>query len=113
MATLTVEPVKTASSSVVNEDVFSKDTVSKDVIREALRDAKDSGAAYILDDDETYVLLSKGEYNDRMNEAVLVGIADERLSHLDRSQLIPAEEVYREMGITDEDLEGWEDIELE
>lgn len=113
MATLTVEPIKTASSSVVNEDVFSRDTVSKDVIREALRDAKDSGVSYLLDDDETYVVLSKEGYNDVVNEAILIGIAGERLNHFDPSKLISQEEMDRRLGITQEELDAMPEVELE
>ena len=43
----------------------------------------------------------------------LMAVAQERLSHFDRSKLIPAEEIYREFGITQEDIESWEDVELE
>ena len=57
--------------------------------------------------------MSPEEYSDKFNEAILVGIAKERLNHFDPSKLIPAEEVYKELGITEEDIDGWEDVELE
>ena len=40
-------------------------------------------------------------------------LAHERMANFDRSKLIPAEEVYKELGITEEDLEGWEEVEIE
>lgn len=43
----------------------------------------------------------------------LMAVAEERLNHFDRSKLISQEEIDREFGIKPEDLEGWEDIELE
>lgn len=43
----------------------------------------------------------------------LIAIADERMSHFDMSRTITQEEMDRRLGITDADLEGWEDIELE
>lgn len=57
---------------------------------------------------ETYIRMS-GEFYDRGAMAV----AGERLNHIDRSILIPAEEVYKELGITQEDIDSWEDVELE
>lgn len=108
MATLTAEPVKTATSS---------GAVSKDELREtfieALRNAKDSGSSYFLDDDETYMLLSKEGYNDVVNEAILIGVADERLRHFDPSKLIPAEEFYKEFGITQEEIDAMPEVEIE
>ena len=103
MATLLAEPAKTASVSAFNEDI----------LRDALRDAKNSGIAQLVADDDEFILMSRDEYNDRMNEAVLIGIADERLSNLDMSKLIPAEEVYRELGITQEELDAMPEVELE
>ena len=103
MATLLAEPAKTASVSAFNEDI----------LRDALRDAKNSGIAQLVADDDEFILMSRDEYNDRMNEAVLIGIADERLSHLDLSKLISQEEFDKRFGITEEDLEGWEEVELE
>ncbi len=43
----------------------------------------------------------------------LIAIADERMSHFDMSQTITQEEMDRRLGITEADLVGWEDIELE
>ncbi len=91
---------KTVPFSTFNEDVLSE--------------VKNSGAAYLVDSDgEEYVLMSKEEYNDRINEAVLIGVADERLSHFDPSKLIPAEEFYKEFGITQEEIDAMPEVELE
>ena len=43
----------------------------------------------------------------------LLRMATERLSHMDPSTLVNAEEVYAELGITEEDLESCEDVEFE
>ncbi len=43
----------------------------------------------------------------------LIAIADEKMSHFDLSRTIIQEEIDRRLGITEADLEGWEDIELE
>lgn len=81
---------------------------------EIFAEVRRSGAKIVMNDDlEECVLMSPEEYNDKFNEAVLMGIAEERLKHFDRSKLISQEEFDRMFGITPEDLEGWEDIELE
>lgn len=39
--------------------------------------------------------------------------ASKRMDNFDESQLIPIEEVMKESGFTEKDLEGWENIEFE
>ena len=51
--------------------------------------------------------------SDDYNEIALLAVAEDRLKHFDMSNLIPAEEVYKEFGITQEDIDSWENIELE
>lgn len=43
----------------------------------------------------------------------LIAIADERMSHFDMSKTIPAEEVYRKLGITQEEIDAMPEVELE
>lgn len=43
----------------------------------------------------------------------LIAIADERMSHFDMSKTIPAEEVYRKLGITQEMIDAMPEVELE
>ena len=50
---------------------------------------------------------------DAINDAELLASATERMAHLDKSELISNDELMREIGITDADLEGFESIELE
>ena len=82
---------------------------------EIFAEVRHSGTKLVInsDDSTACVLMSPEEYSDKFNEAILVGIAKERLNHFDPSTLIPAEEVYKELGITEEDIDGWEDVELE
>ncbi|MBQ4469197.1 MAG: hypothetical protein II917_03555 [Synergistaceae bacterium] len=51
--------------------------------------------------------------SDDYNEIALLAIAEDILKHFDESKLISQEEMDRRLGITPEDLEGWENIELE
>ena len=71
-------------------------------------DERDDSAVCILMTPEDYMRMS-----DDYNEIALLAIAEERLKHFDESKLISQEEMDRRLGITPEDLEGWEDIELE
>ena len=68
----------------------------------------DDSAVCIIMKPEDYIRMS-GEYYD----TGLMAVAGERLNHIDRSRLISQEEFDRRFGITEEDLKGWEDIELE
>ena len=68
----------------------------------------DDSAVCIIMRPEDYVRMS-GEFYDTKT----MSVAEERFNHIDRSMLIPAEEVYKELGITQEDIDSWEDVELE
>ena len=69
------------------------------------------------DDDSAVCILMKPEDYMRMSgdfyDVGSMRVAEERLNHIDRSRLVSEEEFDRIFGITEEDLEGWEDIELE
>ena len=61
-------------------------------------------------------LLSPEEYvrlMDEVNDAKLEAIAAERLARYDPKTLVSQEEMMRELGLTEKDLEGWEDVEIE
>lgn len=62
------------------------------------------------------VLLSPAEYvriMDELNDAHLLAVAAERMEHYDPSTAIPAEDVQKELGITDEELNDYDEVELE
>lgn len=62
------------------------------------------------------VLLSPDEYMrliDELNDARLLALANERMSHYDSSTVIAADKVYKELGIASEDLEGFDEVEIE
>ena len=62
------------------------------------------------------VLLSPEEYvrlMDEVNDARLLEIAVARMQNYDPETAIPAEEVYRNLGITEEDLAGSDEVEIE
>ena len=82
---------------------------------EIFGEVRRSGTRLVVNDDDSAacILMSPEEYSDKFNEAVLIGIARERMKHFDRSRLVSQEEFDRRFGITEKDLEGWEEIELE
>lgn len=62
------------------------------------------------------VLLSPEEYTrmvDEINDAKLLNLANERMKSSDLSQAVPAEDVYRRLGITESDFADYEDVEIE
>ena len=69
------------------------------------------------DDDSAVCILMKPEDYMRMSgdfyDVGSMRVAEERLKHIDRSILIPAEEVYREFGITQEMIDAMPEVELE
>ena len=50
---------------------------------------------------------------DEVNDARLLMMACERLQRLDASALIPEEQVWRELGLTQEELDAAGEVELE
>lgn len=62
------------------------------------------------------VLLSPEEYlrlMDEVNDARLLAAANERMANYNPVNSIPAEDVYRELGITDEDIASCGEVEIE
>lgn len=62
------------------------------------------------------VLLSPEEYvhlMDEVNDARLLAMVSERMSHLNLSTTISGEEMNRRFGVTDSDLEGFDEVEIE
>lgn len=86
---------------------------------EVFADVQRFGAMVLKQDGITQcVMVSPEKYvamSDAYNDMKLLEMAEERLHkwNLGISKLIPGEEFDRKFGITEKDLEGWEDIELE
>ena len=62
------------------------------------------------------VLLSPKEYTDlidELNDAHLLVIANQRLQNFDSSNLISQDEVYKRLGIKEEDLDDYDQVEFE
>lgn len=50
---------------------------------------------------------------DEVNDAKLLALASERMAMADSSQFIPAERLYEELGITQDDLDTVGDVDIE
>jgi PHD/YefM family antitoxin component YafN of YafNO toxin-antitoxin module len=62
------------------------------------------------------VLLSPDEYvrlMDEVNNARLLTAAAERMAHYDPTTVISGDEMNRRLGITEEDLVGYDEVEIE
>ena len=50
---------------------------------------------------------------DEVNDAKLMALASERMAMADSSQFVPAERLYEELGITQDDLDTVGDVDIE
>lgn len=80
-------------------------------------EVKQCGAKVVMKNNTAEcVLLSPDEYvrlMDEINDARLLAIATQRMAHYDPSTVISGDEMNRRLGITDEDLAGYDEVELE
>lgn len=81
------------------------------------QEVRKSGAKVVIKNNEPEcVLLSPEEYirlMDEVNDARLLEIAVTRMQQYDPASVISAEEVYAKCGITEEDLAGSDEVEIE
>ena len=99
-----------------------KDTVPISMFNDGMADeifeeVRRSGTKVVMKNNiPECVLMSPEDYvrmSDNYNDAKLLAIAEERWKEFDSSKLISQEEFDKMFGITEKDLEGWEEIELE
>lgn len=80
-------------------------------------EVKQCGAKVVMKNNTAEcVLISPDEYvrlMDEINDARLLAIATQRFSHYDPAKTIPEEEIYKEFGITEDDLAGYEEVDIE
>lgn len=50
---------------------------------------------------------------DEVNDAKLLALASERMAMADSSQFVPAERLYEELGITQDDLDAVDEVDIE
>ena len=80
-------------------------------------EVKKTGAKVVMKNNTAEcVLLSPKEYTDlidELNDAHLLVIANQRLQNLDSFDLISQDEVYKRLGIKEEDLDDYDQVEFE
>lgn len=80
-------------------------------------EVKQTGAKVVMKNNVAEcVLLSPEEYirlMDEVNDARLLSIAAERMAHYTPATAIPSEEVYKSLGITQEDINNCGEVEFE
>lgn len=80
-------------------------------------EVKQCGAKVVMKNNTAEcVLLSPDEYVrliDEVNDARLLAIASERMSHFDPSATISETEMNRRLGITEKDLIGFDEVDIE
>ena len=99
-----------------------RDTISISLFNRGLagkifEDVKQSGAKVVMKNNTAEcVLMSPDEYvklMDEVNDARLLSIANERMQNFNPTNLISSEDLYKELGITEEDLEKIGEVEFE
>ena len=80
-------------------------------------EVRQSGAKVVMKNNvPECVLISPQEYvrmMDALNDARLLTIAAERMEHFDRSTLISETEIQNSLGITDDELSDYDEVEFE
>jgi len=99
-----------------------RDTISISLFNRGLagkifEEVKQTGAKVVMKNNAAEcVLLSPDEYihlMDEVNDARLLTMASQRMEHYDPSTTISGDELYKELGITKEDLDDCGEAEIE
>ncbi len=104
--------MSTAIKNTISISLFNRGLAGK-----IFDDVKTTGAKVVMKNNTAEcVLLSPDEYMnlmDEINDARLIAIANERLATYDESQTIAGEKVFADLGITEKDLEAFDEVEFE
>ena len=80
-------------------------------------DVKQSGAKVVMKNNVAEcVLISPEEYvrlMDEVNDARLLAVASERMAHFNPATLISEEEMNRRLGITEDNLTDFDEVDIE
>ena len=99
-----------------------RDTISISLFNRGLagkifEEVKQTGAKVVMKNNAAEcVLLAPDEYiriMDEVNDARLLAVATERMEHFDTSTVVAAEDLYKELGITQADLDAIGEVEIE
>ena len=99
-----------------------RDTISISLFNRGLagkifEEVKISGAKVVMKNNTAEcVLLAPDEYirlMDEVNDARLLAVATERMEHFNPASVISADDLYKELGITQEDIDAVGEVEIE
>ena len=104
--------VKSAIKNTVPISQFNRGLAGK-----IFEDVKQSGAKVVMKNNVAEcVLISPEEYvrlMDEVNDARLLAVASERMAHFNPATLISEEEMNRRLGITEDNLTGFDEVDIE
>ena len=107
-----MESVVSAITNTVPISQFNRGLAGK-----IFEDVKQSGAKVVMKNNAAEcVLLSPEEYVrliDELNDARLLALANERLAKTDPASLISEEEMEKRLGVREEDLAGFDEVDIE
>lgn len=90
---------------------------NKGLAGKIFEDVKQSGAKVVMKNNAAEcVLLSPDEYLrliDEVNDARLLSLATERMANFDPATTVSAEALYKELGISQEDMDTVGEVEIE
>ena len=101
----------------IMENVVPISSFNKGIAGKIFEEVKHSGMKVVMKNNSPEcVLLSPEEYLrliDEVNDAKLAALAAQRMQGFDPADAIPAEEVYRQNGITKAALDSMDEVEFE
>ena len=104
--------VSSAIRNTISISLFNRGLAGK-----VFEDVRKSGAKIVIKNNAPEcVLLSPEEYlkiMDELNDSRLLAIANARMADYDASNLIPGDKVFENLGLSDADLEDYNEVELE
>lgn len=104
--------ITTALTATVPISLFNQGNAGK-----IFKDVKETGPKVVIKNNvPECVLISPDEYielMDALNDAKLLAIAMQRMESANLDEAIDAEEIYKKYNITEEDLEGYDEVEIE
>ena len=107
-----MESVMSAIKNTVPISQFNRGLAGK-----IFEDVKQSGAKVVMKNNVAEcVLISPEEYvrlMDEVNDARLLAVASERMAHFNPATLISEEEMNRRLGITEDNLTGFDEVDIE
>ena len=104
--------ISSAIKNTISISLFNRGMAGK-----VFEEVKRSGSKVVMKNNAPEcVLMAPDEYvrlMDEVNDARLLALAVSRMEHFDPKKLISGEDVYRELGITAEDIADCNEVEFE